>query len=227
VPTHSDRVLGTLLARGHALDDDELAVELRIDRHTINAVCRKLEREGRIWRSKVIGGKIVNILSTPREGSATPHANVDPQSRSTGADEISAPNVLSDSPDASDDKRPLSGHEFERHARLVLSNSWGHPLESRILTLTGGVTHSFDLVSSDATIVGDAKWYKDLKPIPAAKLSVIAEYVWLLGHVPAARRFIVFGQDRAVPSRWLKRFAPLLNGIEFWFLEGTSLDRLA
>ncbi|HXZ62022.1 MAG TPA: hypothetical protein VEG62_04705 [Acidimicrobiales bacterium] len=61
-----------------------------------------------------------------------------------------------------------------------------------------------------------------------AKLSVIAEYVWLLGHVQnASRRFLVFGQDRAVPLRWLKRFAPLLYGIEFWFLEGSELERLA
>jgi len=90
------------------------------------------------------------------------------------------------------------------------------------------VRHSFDLVSPDSTVVGDAKWYKDLRPIPAAKLSVIAEYVWLLGHIEGAeRRFLVFGQDREVPLRWLKRFAPLLDGVEFWFLEDTKLERLA
>ena len=73
----------------------------------------------------------------------------------------------------------------------MLTEKWNQPLSSRVLTLFGGVTHSFDLVSADGRVVGDAKWYKDLQPIPAAKLSVIAEYVWLLSHVPNASRKIL------------------------------------
>lgn len=120
-----------------------------------------------------------------------------------------------------------SGAEFEEHARHVLSEAWGLSLSSRVLTLRGDVTHSFDLVSDDGTVVGDAKWYKDLRPIPAAKLSVIAEYVWLLQNLESAqRRFLVFGQDRVVPERWLSRFRPLLGGVEFWFLDD-RLDQLA
>jgi hypothetical protein len=80
------------------------------------------------------------------------------------------------------------------------------------------VTHQFDLVSLDGRIVGDAKWFKTLA-VPAAKWSVIAEYVWLLEHLDADRRFIVFGQDRDVPERWLKRFRPLTEGVSFYFLE--------
>jgi hypothetical protein len=30
-----------------------------------------------------------------------------------------------------------------------------------------------------------------------------------------------------VPDRWLQRFAPLLDGIEFYFLDGDDLERLA
>jgi hypothetical protein len=40
------------------------------------------------------------------------------------------------------------------------------------------------------------------------------------------RRFLVFGQDRAVPEGWLGRFRPLLDGVEFWFLD-EDLTRLA
>jgi hypothetical protein len=205
VPTHAERIIEALTASSGPLDDDQLAARLSIDRHTINAVCRKLELEGRLQRSKVVGGKIVNILK--RQPLISPQRRESVPSPSVGVG---------------------SGREFEEHARRVLTDMWGQPLASRILTLDGGVTHSFDFVSPDGTVVGDAKWYKDLQPIPAAKLSVIAEYVWLLGHVQgASRRFIVFGQDRAVPLRWLKRFAPLLDGIEFWFLEGSELERLA
>lgn len=203
VPSHAERIVEALTAASGPLDDDQLAERLKVDRHTINAVCRKLERDGRLQRPKVVGGKIVNILGA--------QARTSPTRRESAL-----------SPSIS------SGREFEEHAGRVLSEVWGQPLSPRILTLDGGVTHSFDFVSPDRTVVGDAKWYKDLHPIPAAKLSVIAEYVWLLGHVPnASRRFLIFGQDRAVPLKWLKRFAPLLDGIEFWFLEGSELERLA
>jgi hypothetical protein len=56
---------------------------------------------------------------------------------------------------------------------------------------------------------------------------VIAEYVWLLQHIPADRRFLVFGQDREVPERWLNRFRPLTGDIEFYFLgDDDSVVRL-
>ncbi|HTW07310.1 MAG TPA: hypothetical protein VME46_07360, partial [Acidimicrobiales bacterium] len=118
------------------------------------------------------------------------------------------------------------GRTFEHLARRRLSAEWGVELSSKVLPLQAGVTHSFDLVSPDGRIVGDAKWYKDLRT-PAAKWSVIAEYVWLLQHLEQAdRRFLVFGQDREVPERWLARYQPLLAGVELWYL-GKDLIRLA
>jgi hypothetical protein len=121
-----------------------------------------------------------------------------------------------------------SGLGFERFARTVLSDRWAVELDPQVVELRGGVTHSFDLVAPDQSILGDAKYYKDLKPVPAAKLATISEYVWLLQQHPTARRrFLVFGNDPSVPNRWLKRFAPLLHGVEIWFLDGARLDRLA
>jgi hypothetical protein len=121
-----------------------------------------------------------------------------------------------------------SGRCFEAHARRVCSNLWGVPLGSAVVEVAPGLAHQFDLVSLDARIVGDAKWFKNLA-VPSAKWSVIAEYVWLLQHVGAAeRRFLVFGQDRDVPQRWLARFRPLIADVEFFLLDDSShLTQLA
>lgn len=121
---------------------------------------------------------------------------------------------------------PVDGYIFERHAASVLGAAWNVELAPRHVTLRGGVPKRFDLVSADRGTVGDAKYYKNLAA-PAAKWSTIAEYVWLLQHVDeSARRFIVFGNDREVPARWLDRFRPLANGVEFWFLAGETIQRL-
>ena len=202
----ADRVMEQLSSSEAPLDDDQLALILGTRRAHINMVCRKLEDQGLIRRSKADGRKIVNQLSpTPLITMQTiPLQN-------TSQAEVAA----------------VTGADFEVHARRTLEERWGVTLVSRVVTLLGGVTHSFDLVSPDGAIVGDAKYYKDLKPIPAAKLATISEYVFLLHHVRAERQFLVFGQDRAVPERWLKRFSPLLGGVEFWFLEGEDLTRMA
>lgn len=85
--------------------------------------------------------------------------------------------------------------------------------------LRSGVPKRLDLASEDNRFVGDAKYYKDLA-VPAAKFSTISEYVWLLQNVPnAGHRFLVFGRDRAVPIRWLARFARLAEDVAFYFLD--------
>jgi hypothetical protein len=115
-----------------------------------------------------------------------------------------------------------SGAAFQERARTLLSQRWGVDLAERAVTLVGGVVKKFDLVSPDAQIVGDAKSYKNL-PSPSAKWSAIAEYVWLLQHTTARRRFLVFGNSDLVPSRWLLRFAPLCREVEFLFIDGDEI----
>jgi hypothetical protein len=110
---------------------------------------------------------------------------------------------------------------FETHARDYFGTLFGKVLKPGSLTLGGVVAKSFDLVSDDGSIVGDAKWYKALKT-PAAKWSTIAEYVWLLQHATAVRRFIVFGNDPSVAERWLVRYRPLASPIEFYFLDAAG-----
>ena len=87
----------------------------------------------------------------------------------------------------------------------------------------------FDLVSEDQSIVGDAKFY-DLvrgKDDPPAKFSIVAEHVWLLEKVGAQDRFLVFGNNRAVPERWLNKYGDLVDGVSFLFIsESGVLEQL-
>lgn len=150
------------------------------------------------------------------------HADLDRVDR--GLYRLAASNPRS--PGAATPVARVDGYTFERHAARVLGAAWNVELSPGQVTLRGAVRKKFDLVSTDGKIVGDAKYYKNL-PTPAAKWSTIAEYVWLLQHIDErARRFIVFGNDREVPARWLDRFRPLANGVEFWFLAGETFERL-
>jgi hypothetical protein len=71
-------------------------------------------------------------------------------------------------------------------------------------------------------------WLAERGEEPEAKSAAIAEAVLLIGHaVGAHRRFLVFGQDWDVLSRWLGRYRLLLGGVEVWWLDGDRLERLA
>jgi hypothetical protein len=110
---------------------------------------------------------------------------------------------------------------FELYACAYFSAEWGTELAVRSVAVAGQVPWKFDLVSEDGKIVGDAKYYKNIA-VPAAKWQGIAEYIWLLQHVPAERVFMVFGQDPEVAERYLKRVRPLTAPVEFYFLDGSG-----
>lgn len=84
-----------------------------------------------------------------------------------------------------------------------------------------GIRKRFDFVSPDQHIVGDAKYYTLVggERLPAAKFSTIAEHVWLLEKTAAPKQFLVFGNDREVPLRWLDRYGELVSGVKFYFLD--------
>jgi len=117
---------------------------------------------------------------------------------------------------------------FEALARRVLSSHYTVNLTPGSLP---GVAKQFDFVSSDRRVVGDAKYFSLVGGVglPAAKFSIIAEHVWLLEKTSAATTFLVFGNDRTVPLRWLARYGALLTSVAFFFLynDGTleHLDR--
>ena len=123
---------------------------------------------------------------------------------------------------------PPAPPSFPAHARHVLSARWGTSLQRRAAVLPGGHAEVFELVSGNGRIVGDVVWLADRGDSAEAKSAAIAEAVLVVGHVPnAVRRFLVFGQDWDVLSKWLTRYRLLLDGVEVWFLDGDRLERLA
>jgi len=108
---------------------------------------------------------------------------------------------------------------FENYAREFMSLHTGVKFQPRTIGL---VPKLFDMVSDDGKIVGDAKYLTLVrgKRLPPAKFMEIAGHVWLLEATKANRQFLVFGNDRRVPERWLEKYGHLVQRVEFYFLEG-------
>jgi len=113
--------------------------------------------------------------------------------------------------------------KFEKKVRLFLSKKWNIGLKEKKVKI-GNIEKNFDLVSKNNNYIGDVKYYKNIK-VPAAKWSIIAEYVWLLEKTNAKRKFLIFGKDIEVPKRWLIRFGNLTS-VEFYFFDGKNFINL-
>ena len=99
-----------------------------------------------------------------------------------------------------------------------LSKYFGVELKKRRID---GHPKTFDLVSDDGSIVGDAKYLTMIrgKRKSPAKFMEISGHVWMLEKINARRKFLVFGNDIRVPKGWLKRYGKFLKGIEFFFID--------
>jgi len=113
---------------------------------------------------------------------------------------------------------------FEDKTRKYFGSKFKTNFEEKEI-IVGKTKKKFDLVSEDNQWVGDVKYYKNIQT-PSAKFSTIAEYVWLLEKVKAKNKFIVFGNDREVPERWLLRFGSLVKEVKFYYFDGKSLLEL-
>ncbi len=111
-----------------------------------------------------------------------------------------------------------ASRDFESRAREVLGCRLGTSLAAQSLP---GVPKKFDLVSADFTVAGDAKYFEMVRgtETPPAKFSIIAEHVWLLEKTNARCRFSVFGNNRLVPTQWLKKYGRLAGRVAFLFLD--------
>lgn len=111
----------------------------------------------------------------------------------------------------------LSPVQFEALARRVLSEHYRTTLAEGMFT---DIQKRFDFVSPDQRIIGDAKYYTLVgsERLPAAKFATIAEHVWLLEKTGAPEQFLVFGNDREVPLRWLARYGSLAGSVQFFYL---------
>jgi hypothetical protein len=111
----------------------------------------------------------------------------------------------------------MTPHAFEQLARKIMEQRFRRSLAPKRML---DVPKTFDLVSEDDRIVGDAKYLTLVRGerLPPAKFSVIAEYVWLLEKTSADTKFLVFGNDRRVPAKWLKQYGHLASDVLFYFL---------
>ncbi|HXA22804.1 MAG TPA: hypothetical protein VNW90_10915 [Acetobacteraceae bacterium] len=107
--------------------------------------------------------------------------------------------------------------DFEQSAAVAMGRYYGTTFAPGLIP---GVPKKFDFVSPDRKIVGDAKYYTLVNSIglPPAKFSIIAEHVWLLERTKADRQFLVFGNERRVPERWLAKYGCLVDACCFFFL---------
>src|SRR5258708_34545313 len=111
----------------------------------------------------------------------------------------------------------MNWKEFQDFASREMGKHFGLHFSERNPT---GFPKRFDMVSSDGQIIGDAKYLTLVggTDLPPAKFMEIAGHMWLLEHVPARSRFLVFGNQRDVPEMWLKKYGPLFETVEFYFL---------
>lgn len=112
---------------------------------------------------------------------------------------------------------------FQEMTKKVIEKMWNVKFIEKQINI-GGLKKKFDYVSEDGNFIGDAKYYKSLKT-PSAKLSTIAEYVWLLEKTNAGKKFLIFGNDIDIPMKWLDRFGYITN-VEFYFYDLKELKLL-
>lgn len=184
-PTVAVRVLEELRRSGVALDDDELARRLGVSpRQTINQVCRRLERAGRLRRYAGSAGKIVNDLRRADGQSAVETIGVD-----------WAPDVLEP---VRDGGPPAAGDSREqRHAERVmldlLGERMGVVLKPRRIPLEEGVRVEIDGADDELSIIVEA-WAHQGPPKVAQKHKVLADALKLLhvaARLPVAPRLVL------------------------------------
>lgn len=115
----------------------------------------------------------------------------------------------------------ITPYQFENIARLIMSKHFSKDLYPQKIK---DVPKLFDLVSTDHSVVGDAKYLTMVGgiSIPPAKFATIAEYVWLLEKINAKNKFLVFGNDKRVPLEWLKRYGNIVSDVEFYFIDSDN-----
>jgi hypothetical protein len=112
----------------------------------------------------------------------------------------------------------MNWKEFEDLARKIMTRYFGVRL---IEKNPEGFPKRFDMVSTDENIIGDAKYLTLVhrERFPPAKMMEIAGHVWLLEKVNAKTRFLVFGNQRSVPEKWLEKYGNYVQNIDFYFID--------
>lgn len=78
----------------------------------------------------------------------------------------------------------------------------------------------FDMVSSNASIVGEAAFIATEKArITPGTLAHITEMIWMLEKIDAKTKFIAFGGNEKPPKEWLKKYGKFAKEIQFFFID--------
>jgi hypothetical protein len=112
----------------------------------------------------------------------------------------------------------MNWKEFEELARKEMTQYFGVKLVEKN---PKSFPKRFDMVSADENIIGDAKYLTLVhrRKFPPAKMMEIAGHVWLLEKVNAKTRFLVFGNQRSVPEKWLEKYGNYARNIDFYFID--------
>ncbi len=115
---------------------------------------------------------------------------------------------------------------FEIRARHFLSEHFRVKLRPGMFP---GVPKLFDFLSKDRSIVGEAKYLSLGKGrIQPAKFASVSETVWLLEKINTKQKFLIFGNTKVIPMKWLQRYGHLVKDIDFYFWNETDdLELLA
>ena len=115
----------------------------------------------------------------------------------------------------------MNPRSFETLARKKFTEHFKIGLTERNIL---GIGKRWDMVSSNGSIVGDAKYYTLVRGtrLPPAKFATIAEHVWLLEKTNAEIKFLVFGNQIEVPQRWLEKYGNLITDVQFYFMDDSG-----
>lgn len=215
--TNSDRVLAEIRrVWPDWISNSLIGSQTEVKSHQqVFQITRRLTKSGFIIAEKR-GGEW--FFREHRDQAGVRPSVVQPQDKRMRSDSVPPPGPQ---------PNPANCRIFESRARVAMSAEYQTPLSERALP---GVPKRFDFVSADGSVVGDAKYYDLVRGLdtPPAKYSVIAEHVWLLERTCARSKFLVFGNNRLVPERWLRKYGHLVAGVEFWFLDDNGvLERLS
>ena len=117
--------------------------------------------------------------------------------------------------------------QFQERARRSAVLHFGVQLEQGKVP---GFPKGFDMVSSDKQVIGDAKYYALPETCNlSGKEATITQEVSRLELTYAPTLFIVFGKDRRMPLKWLRKYGDVPRRVAFYFLpdDGQQLELLA
>jgi hypothetical protein len=122
------------------------------------------------------------------------------------------------------DESSSRGRWFEEESLTASSKHFGMALAPAVLTLSGGVTQGFDLVSEDESVVGMVVPTPEVRSAEMV-LASISERVWLLESLesPPSVRFVL-SADRELLAIWLSHYGRAAEDLDFYVLRDGQLN---